>query len=1340
MPLTAHLDVFTWGIIINLVIAALFTSPLLFIFFRAYHHPTSTLWKAVYVPRTWWPPDPTKRAHRIFDPLPAYSLLKSTALLLAGSSWRLIHPNESSSECAKDNDPRLFTDEEIHLRFLALCLRITLLGLLLGIPVCFVLFISEVPLEPPEIAPSSLENFTVLRLIYSYDLSPARYSTKLVLWGVFSLVIGSVIGFLLVLAEWIFLRYHLQRFSQKKCDKLQIVFLPSSSTCGLDQIGEKDMLRWVRACALGPSGAEGDGHALEAFKLHNKPPARSQPAEKNRKNKSKFIPSSFGTYANIDAVADGEGLHQSQRDPCSRSSDHSLDQRAVIIHGVFTISDLDQLCTLSDRRKKVIDDLELAEAKYVASFVSEDEEFEEVPKKTHSRTQKKFGWKSRKKSKPKEEVTPFAPAAFYKLETAPLEMLSFDWKSPSIRTSQADWGFDWDVGKDDVPMQEVKVATSQTPKFNEVEQDLELPNAGYQAKWAVGCQVEMKTDGTLFPVSPLVPQSQASRALASFPSRSDLLLTAEKEGLPLPSYNDPHASPSFNKSISSKSHRGSTSTLDSSNDSHINPPITNSTVSLVSYREDEKRPERRSLVNKTPSQHNFCDGEIPLTLSFIERSSKTQRSVASHSQRGSKFTTKQVPHPQSWARTVSQHQALKGRHVDPETTEIQSIRNGLYEDPFYSNPSRRGPIPVQLQFRTPSIATSQLRSTAATPMTASRSTFHSEAPLCKKLKLRRAVKSDEIKQLYHAIRQHRSHLKRLNDDFLSARSQAIKTLEEGVNGAIRGWIIVGKGVDMIQGAQNIIGMTRDDINWKNLGKKSASVGLGVFWSCFCVLVTLVNESYPLQIPKLIAVKNPSPFETPATVGPISLLTTSASLELRQNSLIFQKINTDSALILSLISITTPSILSGALLLASLLIISYLAHNHSGLPSNSAAQILEVKASMIMIICCFIAWFTFSGATASSALQNKEGDQIHQIANGISTISSFFLAFESLLAIIIPALVLAQPSRWKSIRNVLKQTQTPRERVLSLWPHDMNSGISRSATCLIGVVVMSFFPIAPLTTVPALFFFLVMILVQHRNIRLLYRRSSQNGGRTELTMVSILALTLGLQSAFVGFILFSRKQWHLASCSFFIACSIFLISCPMMLHDWNRQSRKKLDPESRLALEVFQKGPQHAIHSTSATSALGQRGTGNNNPDSRPHSTQSVIDIVNTTLNSTHGTNHRVVPLPSESVDDLVETRLALRTYPDAPPHLPDLPWDEAGTFSHETLYPPVLMQRSPAIWLPKDGVAEEEAQDLTKYWSNLILSLTTQSSHHTLSFSGCFFSDLDAFYEEGISTKLLNLY
>lgn len=445
------------------------------------------LWKTVYAPRTWWPPNPAKRAHRIFDPLPTYSTWRTIFLLLTGRSLRLIHPNQSSTDTDRFQDPQVFTDEEIHLRFLALCLRLTFLGLVLSLPISLVLFIFEVPLIPPQISSSPLESFTVLRLIYHYDISPKVYSTKLIAWAVSSLFIGSIVTFMLILAEWSFLKSHLQRFLREKCDDLQIVFLPSLAGGGLDQIGEKDMVSWVRSCALGPIGFEGDGEALKAFKRANSAQISYDHSRRKAKSKHSQI---FGAYSNLNAVTDSE-LPTIQNRLASSSIDFPSSQsRALIVHGVFTISDLDHLTSLSNRRREVLDELEMAEAQYVAGFTPKQEEIGGQESPTVAKHRRRNSKKTRDLSKNSDikegEVTPYGPSALYKLDTKPPEMLKMDWESPTIRISYAGFEPDWNHKSDDKANDEPRhddiPQAASGPMFSEVVQDLDLSTSGYRSK------------------------------------------------------------------------------------------------------------------------------------------------------------------------------------------------------------------------------------------------------------------------------------------------------------------------------------------------------------------------------------------------------------------------------------------------------------------------------------------------------------------------------------------------------------------------------------------------------------------------------------------------------------------------------------------------------------------------------------------------------------------------------------------------------------------------------------------------------------------------------------------
>ncbi len=74
-------------------------------------------------------------------------------------------------------------------------------------------------------------------------------------------------------------------------------------------------------------------------------------------------------------------------------------------------------------------------------------------------------------------------------------------------------------------------------------------------------------------------------------------------------------------------------------------------------------------------------------------------------------------------------------------------------------------------------------------------------------------------------------------------------------------------------------------------------------------------------------------------------------------------------------------------------------------------------------------------------------------------------------------------------------------------------------------------------------------------------------------------------------------------------------------------------------------------------------------------------------------------LETETLDDLTATERAARTHPEAPPHLPPLPFTDHAEEMAGILYAPELIAPPPTIWLPNDaaGVARSEAIDLQKY-------------------------------------------
>ncbi|KAI8455105.1 hypothetical protein BY996DRAFT_4581159 [Phakopsora pachyrhizi] len=1314
------IDPVVLGVLSNIILASLFSAPLLFIFFRARSKPSSFTWRTVYVPRTWWPPDPSRRTHKIFDRLPGNYLPSLIFQLLIGKTPKLINqkqpysssPSPSSSSSTKSEtisssylEPsKIFTDEEIHLRFLALCLRLTLLALILGLPLYLKLFIHQVPLTPESINSSSLENFTILRLLHSYDLNPTAFSTNLLIWAIASILVGSACSFVLILAEWIFLKKHIDRFLRDRCCCQEIVYLPYQKDGGFRGFGERKMVNWIRACGLGPVGAEGSGEAIKEFE-------RSGSDDKFRI----LVREANIRMGYAHLTGDEENNQFSQ-------------QRDLIIQGVFTISRLDDLSSLAEERRQVLNELELNEATYVAGFKPEDEEVT-LPGQGHQKIRGANRMKRRTSMDDYSDslLTPFGPRTLYQLEPQlPPERLDLNYgDARSIPSNSKLNSFNQMVISDTWTnsnnnssstikkkiQDNHQKSSSVYTRFKEINQDLNLSNETYQNKWAIGSEVTLGSEGKL-----LVTMSEAKgfKAQSSTISSPDGLGGEEDVIIPLKIQIPQRPPPSLTNAPSQSYRALSQASLDSTSDSNRYPPSSTAPTSAIldgdevesKFRDIDLKSQKNTIINNNASELNgstndsqpqgLTDNEMIVESSGITRGSnfdgaKRLRSILSLD------SSSEINQSQRNAATNRiERTSLAQKSANPELIkslfEVPLTIETTYQNPnFYNgnNHHDRTEIPLQPMLPTPSIKKKKsnfhaFNSSNSTPNTPNQN-ITPRTPGGLRSRRHRFKSLIEVKNLYDSIRKNRSQLKRLNKNFMDEKTRAIRRIEDGGSeGDVCGWILVGKGVGLIRGSRRIEGMTREDIKWENLVKHPDSNGT-FFWIIFFILVVV-------------------------TFFPASVLSMSASLDVSGFTNIFDQLQEKSSLILGLVAVTIPSIFLILVFFISLFTVLYLSNNLSALPSRAGSQRLSVKASLILIYGCFIAWFTISGSISNSIFQiNSKNGVAKQIANSISIVADFLFGFECLLSILVPAIVLAQPKRWFAIRTSLRSKQTPRQRVLSLWPDGMDAVLSRSSTLMIALIPLIFSPIAPLSAAPSFFFFLFMICIQQRNVRSIYRRGIQSGGKTELTMVLMLPLSLVFQSGLVGFILISRGRWALAALSFIVSLSILFLS---ILMDKNSSSmmidRKDLKENSRKALKVFESGPNGMkldLESIKSSSNDPSRKSNNNKlsaMDDGSTTMASVLKLVNSAL-ETEEIVPRKVPLPSESIDDLIETRLALSTYPDAPPYLPNLPWTEEKKFLNgEVLYPPVLLQDSLAVWLPKDEISEEEAKDLQKYWGKCI--------------------------------------
>lgn len=92
-----------------------------------------------------------------------------------------------------------------------------------------------------------------------------------------------------------------------------------------------------------------------------------------------------------------------------------------------------------------------------------------------------------------------------------------------------------------------------------------------------------------------------------------------------------------------------------------------------------------------------------------------------------------------------------------------------------------------------------------------------------------------------------------------------------------------------------------------------------------------------------------------------------------------------------------------------------------------------------------------------------------------------------------------------------------------------------------------------------------------------------------------------------------------------------------------------------------------------------------------------------------------MPSATETLDDLTATERAARNHPDAPPHLPPLPFADHAEEMASILYAPELLAPPPVIWLPNDagGIGRSEAYDLERY-HNLRVTLDVRAKEDAL--------------------------
>lgn len=220
---------------------------------------------------------------------------------------------------------------------------------------------------------------------------------------------------------------------------------------------------------------------------------------------------------------------------------------------------------------------------------------------------------------------------------------------------------------------------------------------------------------------------------------------------------------------------------------------------------------------------------------------------------------------------------------------------------------------------------------------------------------------------------------------------------------------------------------------------------------------------------------------------------------------------------------------------------------------------------------------------------------------------------------------------------------------------------------------------------------------------------------QLFMLRRFALLLALQPLVLGLILLSRRLWPESGALLGTSLAVVIFVELFCSFKMREPGLRSLSPVTRNSLETFKTAARPVRRRNVDEESISLVSSDKNH---RPRgSMASVLEMMSITLavipspSQTRGP----VPLQTETLDDLTATDRAARTHPEAPPHIPPLPFTDHAEDMAGILYAPELIAPPPIIWLPNDtaGIAMQEAYDLQQYHS-LPVTLDVRSQHDVI--------------------------
>ncbi|EED80495.1 predicted protein, partial [Postia placenta Mad-698-R] len=540
---------------------------------------------------------------------------------------------------------------------------------------------------------------------------------------------------------------------------------------------------------------------------------------------------------------------------------------------------------------------------------------------------------------------------------------------------------------------------------------------------------------------------------------------------------------------------------------------------------------------------------------------------------------------------------------------------------------------------------------------------------------------DQLGAIYADISLWRSKLKIINAEIAEVQSECYKDIADGAR--IKGWLMIGRGLRFVRGIQLIEGRAKEDIRWDELQSENNSMRTVGFWTAAITIAVMLAIA----------------------LVPVAGLYLSTAPDFAHYYPFLMRLDEGNDLgagIATCLAAALLAILFISFAMKSVHYSGYLIHS----VSLSGSHMFTFKAMFyLMTLVGGVSLFT-AGAVlfAMHSFSINVGDTA-SIADGIIYMSVFALLLLLCVAVVFPGLLLLQPIRLWHVLRAEKEAITSRQRFRAVYPRTYSPSYSLSCTVLAFTYACAFTLLFPLVA-PAALLLLLLTFIAHRFL-IVYvygRTHSSTGGLLHIWLLRRFGTLLAFQPLILGLVYLSRLLWIEGGilCGFALAVAIFVESyC-----SWRTRQpgRKSLNPITTDCLQTFEKTARPGKHSEAEEESLSLVSSGRNTRMRGSYA--SILEMMSATL--------AVAPLPSETrgpvplgewrvstetLDDLTATERAARTQPDAPPHLPPLPFADHAEEMAGVLFAPELLAPAPVIWLPHDngGISRSEAYDLQRY-------------------------------------------